>query len=189
MKKQLLAIGAVALAVFATQQTAQAGIVEESAGNLVADSPGSPTPLVVSYEVLFDLNSSLYTYLYSFTAFGPTPVNGPVTQFTVNASYVNSIITGTSVYSSSDLSSVWWDFGTANQPTLETVGFTSYFAPINGTGSANDEHLGTWDDVNQGTPIPVPGSVPEASTVMAGALMLLPFGIGAIRSLRRERTV
>jgi hypothetical protein len=30
--------------------------------------------------------------------------------------------------------------------------------------------------------------VPEASTVMAGALMLLPFGIGVIRSLRKERT-
>jgi hypothetical protein len=30
--------------------------------------------------------------------------------------------------------------------------------------------------------------VPEASTVMAGALMLLPFGMGAIRSLRKDRT-
>ena len=30
--------------------------------------------------------------------------------------------------------------------------------------------------------------VPEASTVMAGALMVLPLGIGAIRALRKERT-
>lgn len=30
--------------------------------------------------------------------------------------------------------------------------------------------------------------VPEPSTVVAGALMLLPFGIGAIRSLRKDRT-
>jgi hypothetical protein len=29
--------------------------------------------------------------------------------------------------------------------------------------------------------------VPEASTVMAGALMLLPLGVGAIRALRKER--
>jgi len=30
--------------------------------------------------------------------------------------------------------------------------------------------------------------IPEPTTVMAGALMLLPFGIGAIRSLRKDRT-
>lgn len=30
--------------------------------------------------------------------------------------------------------------------------------------------------------------VPEASTVVAGALMLLPLGIGAVRALRKERT-
>jgi len=33
-----------------------------------------------------------------------------------------------------------------------------------------------------------PAAVPEASTVMAGALMLLPLGIGAVRALRKERT-
>ena len=34
---------------------------------------------------------------------------------------------------------------------------------------------------------PTPAPVPEASTMLAGALMLLPFGVGAIRSLRKER--
>jgi hypothetical protein len=33
-----------------------------------------------------------------------------------------------------------------------------------------------------------PAPIPEASTMLAGAMMLLPFGIGAIRSLRKERT-
>jgi hypothetical protein len=33
-----------------------------------------------------------------------------------------------------------------------------------------------------------PAPIPEASTMLAGALMLLPFGVGAIRSLRRGRT-
>jgi hypothetical protein len=37
-------------------------------------------------------------------------------------------------------------------------------------------------------PTTVPAAVPEASTVMAGALMLLPLGFGAVRALRRERT-
>ena len=35
---------------------------------------------------------------------------------------------------------------------------------------------------------PTLGPVPEPSTIVAGALMLLPFGIGAIRSLRKDRT-
>jgi len=34
-----------------------------------------------------------------------------------------------------------------------------------------------------------PAPVPEASTVVAGALMLLPLGIGAIRAVRKDRTV
>ncbi len=37
-----------------------------------------------------------------------------------------------------------------------------------------------------GVPAYVP--VPEPTTVVAGALMLLPFGMGAIRSLRKDRT-
>ena len=36
--------------------------------------------------------------------------------------------------------------------------------------------------------VPSLGPVPEPSTIVAGALMLLPFGIGAIRSLRKDRT-
>jgi len=38
----------------------------------------------------------------------------------------------------------------------------------------------------QGT-ILAPSAVPEANTVVAGALMLLPLGIGAVRALRKER--
>jgi hypothetical protein len=36
-------------------------------------------------------------------------------------------------------------------------------------------------------PILAPSAVPEANTVVAGALMLLPLGIGAVRALRKER--
>jgi hypothetical protein len=31
--------------------------------------------------------------------------------------------------------------------------------------------------------------IPEPTTIAAGALMLLPLGIGAMRSLRKDRTV
>jgi hypothetical protein len=37
-------------------------------------------------------------------------------------------------------------------------------------------------------PAPLPSPVPEASTIVAGASMLLPLGIGALRTLRKERT-
>jgi hypothetical protein len=36
---------------------------------------------------------------------------------------------------------------------------------------------------------PPPTPVPEASTVVAGALMLLPLGVGAIRALRKEKAL
>jgi len=42
-------------------------------------------------------------------------------------------------------------------------------------------------DGSSATPLGL-APVPEPSTVVAGALMLLPFGIGAIRSLRKDRT-
>ena len=48
-----------------------------------------------------------------------------------------------------------------------------------------------YDSVQDGssaTPLGLGPVVPEPSTVVAGALMLLPFGIGAIRSLRKDRT-
>jgi len=51
-------------------------------------------------------------------------------------------------------------------------------------GSADDSYSAN------ATPTYAPTTaVPEASTVMAGALMLLPLGIGAIRAVRKERTV
>jgi hypothetical protein len=44
------------------------------------------------------------------------------------------------------------------------------------------------DTLSANTADLAPAPVPEASTVMAGALMLLPLGIGAVRAIRKERT-
>jgi hypothetical protein len=33
----------------------------------------------------------------------------------------------------------------------------------------------------------IPATVPEASTVVAGSLLLLPFGLGALRAIRKDR--
>lgn len=43
------------------------------------------------------------------------------------------------------------------------------------------------DGVSANTTDLAPAAVPEASTVMAGALMILPLGFGAFRALRKER--
>jgi hypothetical protein len=212
MKKITLAIAGVALAVLATQQSAQATLTTEASGTANLTGP-APSPVYVNYDVILDSSDSTYTYLYSFTAFP----GDPISLFTVNASYVLSVLGYGSSLSSYGLpqgfgvtvtgsdqgpfgplitpTTVSWQFYTPIEPILETVAFTSLFGPINGTGSLIDGGSGPWGD-NPGAPegsspipVPSPASVPEASTVMAGALMLLPFGIGAIRSLRRERTV
>ena len=50
--------------------------------------------------------------------------------------------------------------------------------------------FGTPDATLDGTPVgPPTPTVPEASTIVAGALMLLPLGAGAIRALRKEKAV
>ncbi len=222
MKRHLLTIGAVAVAVFATQQAAQATLevlVDSGTGQTGADLVGGQppySPLVVNYDVFFNVNSSDYTYIFSFTAFAPYPIN----PFTVGASYVSDVYGygdslaaygnlgsgfGTTVTGNYDANSSYpglivWDlpvtygnhqpYGPGNPQPMETVAYTSNFGPTAGLASAIGGAL-SWETVGiGGSPVPVPSApVPEASTVMAGALMLLPFGIGAIRSLRKERGV
>jgi|SRR5665213_271652 len=195
MKKHLLTIGAAALAIFATQQAAQASLslVSSGTGTLVATG-GTPLTMSVGYNVVYDDSLLLYTYVYTFTP----AANAAIGELTINASYVNSVLTsGTGLGSpytiTGPVTSTGSSFGDYvdwewKDHTLATqvVGFTSLFGPTAGSSTLQDTLNGPWSDNNGiGTPVPVP--VPEASTVMAGALMLLPFGIGAIRSLRKER--
>ncbi len=200
----LLTIGAVALAVCATQQGARATLITSGTADFTSTSDG---PMVVSYDVFFNANNSLYTYLYAFTPNVSGQDNaGSIGQFTVNAGYVLSVFSAgddvsgdpgvpladstlTSITESGIADNVdgvvTWTYD-PYATTAQLVGFTSSFGPANGSGSLNDHGLGPWGD-SQGDPILIPAPVPEASTIMAGALMLLPFGIGAIRSLRRDR--
>jgi len=93
MKKQLLTIGAVALATFATQQAAQATLVTSGIGNFTSQGYGT---IGVGYDVLFDSQSQLYTYLYSFTPIITQPYNaGSIDTFEVNLdpTLVNSVLT------------------------------------------------------------------------------------------------
>jgi hypothetical protein len=205
MKKQLLTIGAVALATFATQQAAQATLVTSGIGNFTSQGYGT---IGVGYDVLFDSQSQLYTYLYSFTPIITQPYNaGSIDTFEVNLdpTLVNSVLTaGTTGFAGITLTpttitatgatdlpdgEIVWSYN-PGATTSQLVGFTSADAPGASSGSLIDGTKGPWgDNPPSGSPIPVPVPVPEASTVLAGALMLLPFGIGAIRSLRKERAV
>jgi hypothetical protein len=183
MKK--LAILAAAATLMAISHSAQAQIVVGSATwvNTASGSGGTPA-LTVSYEV-FD-NSGVYTYDYTLNVAASNPVDG----FSVDASYV---LPGTvSVGGAAAGGVVAWNLIGVTDPV--TVSFKSDFAPSLGGGSAYDGSPSvawsagfTGDSGTANGLIAVP--VPEASTVMAGALMLLPLGIGAVRAIRKDRTV
>jgi len=201
MKQYKLAITAVALAIFAGEQTARASLVVEATGtgDLVF---GATSFIPVNYDVVFDTSSSLYTYLYQFT-----PLEGyNIGQFTINAEYVNSVlalntlISGTPYdltgsitaggTSSGNVSWVWSPY----TPQTQLVGFTSYFGPAAGDGSLNGDASGPWGDNpgSGGTFITVPDPavvVPESPTVIAAILVVLPFGARVLRDMRQKRLI
>jgi hypothetical protein len=73
-------------------------------------------------------------------------------------------------------------------PETSTAG--TYYLVVGTAINKYEESTSTVQDggASQNLNILAPAAVPEASTVMAGALMLLPLGIGAVRALRKERT-
>lgn len=165
------------MALFAMERSAQATIttiISPTTVNYTTDG----TPLSIIYGVTED--SGLYTYTYDLSS----TVN--LSSFTLAAFTDSIIITGVGVdsaYAAVNANTVVWDW--KDQSTSEDVSFTSDYAPGNYPFSVNDDSI-SWDSPPT---VAAPAPVPEASTVMAGALMLLPFGVGAIRSLRKERAV
>jgi hypothetical protein len=180
MKKLMIIAGAAAL--LAVADSTQAQVVLSGTSTWANTGATGPNPdLTVAYSV-FDA-SGLYTYSYTLTVAASNPVNG----FTVDASFVNPGSANLGGLIANGF--VVWTFVPGTTST--TVSFTSNFAPTLGGGSAFDGVPSVaWSATasqNGGSElIAVP--VPEASTVMAGALMVLPLGIGAIRALRKERT-
>jgi len=199
MRHHKLAITAVALALCARDQTAQASLTVEASGtgDLVF---GTVSDIPVSYDVVFDSSTSLYTYLYSFT-----PISGlNVGQFTINAQYVNSVvalnalisgapydlngsITAGGTFGNTYVSWTWNPYTSQSQ----LVGYTSYFGPTTGTASLNGDLSGPWGD-NPGSggtdvTVPSPATVPEPPSVIAAILVAVPFGVRVLRDLRQKR--
>jgi len=188
-------MAAVGMALVATERSAEASL---SGVAYVTEGNGAQPVLQVDYTAVGNsvINPTVWSYTYSFTVGDLsdsvfTPIAGnPVTSFSVAASYVNAGSLTSLDGATGEIESgyVVWDYtpepGAAG---ADTVSFTSDYGPTLGIASGNDGSV-SWNSSNPGGEL-VAVPVPEASTVMAGALMLLPFGIGAIRSLRKERAV
>jgi len=201
--KTLVAAVAVGMALVATERSAEAAL---SGTSYLTQSGGTSPSLQVNWTVTQDPTYWLYSYSFSVgsyvdSIFTPTTAN-PVTSLTIDASFVTagSATSADGAGVAINSSDVVWTYGqvTFGNITLgtpyantDTVTFKSAYGPTLGGASANDGVPSvSWSAAGPGAnPVPVPAPVPEASTVMAGALMLLPFGIGAIRSLRKERAV
>lgn len=201
---------AAAAALLTIGYSSQAQIVLSGTG--VMTSLGQ-SPISVNYYVY--LNSGVYTYAYQFSApvsLGEFEVNvgngsfvssvltsGNTTIGTIannNSGALGATLTAaftgastTFTASSVSATTVQWQNNPSAAAGSYAFGFTSIYPPTPGTGSIIDDTVGPWGNNpgSGGTQIPIPAPVPEASTVMAGALMLLPLGIGALRALRKER--
>jgi hypothetical protein len=188
---------AAALLVFAcTEQLACASLVLEASGPADFDSSSSGT-MSVDYNVVYDTSDSLYTYLYSFTP----NAGSPISTFTVEASYVSSVFTTADAISGTpctitgpitadgtfdaSMDEVSWTFDPATSAE-QTIGFSSFIGPGAGTGSLTDDDTGPWSSPDR-SPIPAP-AVPEMPTLISGALLMLPLGVGILRSVRKNHS-
>jgi hypothetical protein len=81
--------------------------------------------------------------------------------------------------------SIAWDFTT----TPVQGGMNSYYMIVYTDLTQFGTSGATVQDGTSINTLPIYAPVPEPTTVLAGALMLLPLGIGAMRCLRKERAV
>lgn len=129
------------------------------------------------YTYSYDLATTPAEYLTSFTIGGA--LNAIDTQSVFISSYGGadpflSGVTGDSVIYE-------WDFNSGI--TSADVSYTSPNAPMFATFTLNGDGV-EWTAPDS---VPAPSPVPEASTLLSGALMALPFGVGAFRALRKDR--
>lgn len=173
--------------------TSQAVLVAGFTGTSLWVSGNSGDTVEVDYSV--DLTGLVYTYNYQLR-----PITAPLVELLqINApaavrtglgtTTADIFVTGTPPVGGAvplpTLANISWFFPGGITPGFESivVGFTSAFGPTFGTGLATDGGNGPW---GPGGLVPLP--VPEPTTVLAGALLLLPFGASTIRFLRKSRT-
>jgi len=79
---------------------------------------------------------------------------------------------------------ITWDYTFPNQIP---AGASSFLMIVYTSLTSYGTSTATVQDGSAANFVPIYAPVPEPATVAAGALMLLPFGVGVIRSLRKDR--
>lgn len=168
----------------AAEFSAQAGIIIPPTTVTFDSSPTPGYELTIIYEVT--QSAGLYTYSYALSA----PAATPLTSFTIGGA-PDPVVTESAVITSyggadTSLSGVTadsivyqWDFNSGI--TTADISYTSAYGPTLATFTLND------DGVVWGSPPGIPAPVPEASTILAGILTILPLGFGAFRAWRKDR--
>jgi len=208
MKNYKTIIAAVALGIACSAVTSKADLVAINPGqNLPINDPtstytvgegatlvGSMTsPYTVGSGVNTDIGT-LVTQVYSGDA--NNPLKG--LTFVYTESVTQGDFKGIVVDGFTGLVDVDNISGHADQVSYSPFGGITFtwadYALAGTTGSVVVDTSAIWFAPNAGGVIdnttanpPILAPVPEPSTVVAGILMLLPFGIGAVRSLRKER--
>jgi hypothetical protein len=183
--QKLIAIAA--CLVGATALTAHAGFVTWTTPNPTLGG----LPIIVDYSV--SETAGVWTYDYQLD----NTSHGAIYGITIDDGATPSALTVSSpagVTGSAGVGSVTWLFATPAgglDPLLP--GATSGILKITTTekpglygGSSFDESAGPWFPASSASYVPAP--VPEPTTLVAGALLLLPFGASAVRIVRKNRT-
>lgn len=146
--------------------------------------------LAITYGVTE--SAGLYTYSYTLVTTPGEPmlsltIGGNVDPvYTQSAALLNTGSTDTLLDGFTSNAIIFgWDLNPGT--TSDSVSFTSLYGPTFATFTLNDDDI-LWTSPNS-IPAPTPAVVPEAPTILSGAMMVLPFGVAAFRALRKERKV
>jgi hypothetical protein len=173
-------------------QTARAAIIESGSSTLadVFGTASGPEALTVSWSV--DLTAGIYTYDY--TVNNPsgnvklnnngTPTTTPevVDAFSVvfNTTAPGAFVPGSQLGGTSQqnnmASGLFWSFvGTTPGNSSPLLSFESLQPPTLGNANAQDANPPSpWASSPYGQQVPIPAPVPEPTTMLFGALLVLP---------------
>ena len=164
--------------------TASPGILPSTTGG------GPGTTLTVDYSVDLSL-AGIYTYSYILHNPITDTTNPDQFSVTFNAVVPTSVLTtsgGTFSFVNTGSSVNWVLSPVAPGVSSGVLSFTSLLRPTLGNAGANDSNPpAPWSTIHAGgVEVAVPAPVPEPTTMIAGALLLLPFGASTLRMLRRR---
>jgi len=175
-------------------------------GNEIGDSIGVNSSGLGTFTS-FCLNSSVYawnglTYNYvSSDTVTPANSGGPANVTLGTAWLYSEFCSGDlasygyvygNASSADQLQQAIWYFqgspgGVDNAFVLDAQGAVGAGNSTNASGGAYGVFALTLTDANGGYAQPLLGMVPEPSTVVAGVLLLLPFGVSTVRILRKDK--